>query len=364
MYTFSGGGSSTQATGTITDNDVATIAINDVTVNEADGIATFTVTLTGNVQNNFTFNYSTADSTAVSASDYTAIGLTQLTFGGANSNIQTFNVAITNDNIAEATENYKINLTNLNKNSQTGISFSDSLGIGTIIDNDTVHLTLHGFTVTETDGTQTQNFYVSQNIASQSPITLLFGTTDGTATSTSDYTAQSSVGVTLPASSTSNVNVSATTIAGDLIAEPTEAFTGTITLNNINGQNVVIDTSTATGTILDNDIITINLAGFTVTETEGTQLKNFVVSINHPAQYDIVLNFSTANGTALADNDYNALIDTVVTIPAGVTSINIPVSILGDLIVEPQEAFTGSITLTNANNQQATVGNKYSNSNY
>ncbi|NVN93684.1 MAG: HYR domain-containing protein, partial [Bacteroidetes bacterium] len=354
--TFFGGGSSTQATGTITDNDVATIAINDVTVNEADGIATFTVTLTGNVQNNFTFNYSTADNTAVSASDYTAIGLTQLTFGGANSNIQTFNVPITNDNIAEAIENYKINLTNLNKNSQTGISFSDSLGIGTIIDNDTVHLVLHGFTVTETDGTQTQNFYVSQSIASQSAITLLFGTTDGTATSTSDYTSQSSVGVTLPASSTSNVNVSATTIAGDLIAEPTEAFTGTITLNNINGQNVVIDTSTATGTILDNDIITINLAGFTVTETEGTQTKNFVVSMNHSAQYDIVLTFSTANGTALAGNDFNALTDTVITIPAGVISVNIPVSILGDLVVEPQEAFTGSITLTNANNQQATVG--------
>ncbi|MFZ4401257.1 MAG: HYR domain-containing protein, partial [Bacteroidales bacterium] len=354
--TFSGGGSSTQATGTITDNDVATIAINDVTVNEADGIATFTVTLTGNVQNNFTFNYSTADSTAVSASDYTAIGLTQLTFGGANSNIQTFNVPITNDNIAEAIENYKINLTNLNKNSQTGISFSDSLGIGTIIDNDTVHLTLHGFTVTETDGTQTQNFYVSQSIASQSPITLLFGTTDGTAISTGDYTAQSSVGVTLPASSTSNVNVSATTIAGDLIAEPTEAFTGTITLNNINGQNVIIDTATATGTILDNDIITINLAGFTVTETEGTQIKNFVVSMNHSAQYDIVLTFSTANGTALAGNDFNALTDTVISIPAGVTSINIPVSILGDLVVEPQEAFTGSITLTNANYQQASVG--------
>ena len=117
-------------------------------------------------------------------------------------------------------------------------SFSDSQGLGTILDDDIVHLTLNGFTVTETNGTQTTNFYVSRDIASQATITLRFSTSNGSAVSGSDYTSQSNVSVTMTAGSTSSINVPVTTILGSTIAEPQETFTGTITLNNSNNQQV------------------------------------------------------------------------------------------------------------------------------
>jgi hypothetical protein len=91
------------ATGTILDNDSATLAIGDVMVNEGDGTATFVVTLTGTVQNDFTVNYATADGTAVAPDDYTAASGT-LTFGGGNPNTQNIEVTIIDDNLVEPTE--------------------------------------------------------------------------------------------------------------------------------------------------------------------------------------------------------------------------------------------------------------------
>ncbi|RKD99768.1 HYR domain-containing protein, partial [Marinifilum flexuosum] len=352
--TFSGGGSSAQADGTILDNDAATLAINDMSVAESAGTATFTVTLTGTVQNNFTVNYSSADDTAESPSDFTAVGSTQLTFGGSNSNIQTFTVDIIENSIAEATETYHINLTGLNKNGQSGVSISDDQGEGTITDNDIVNLVLHGFTVTETDGSQTQNFQVSRDIASQSPIGLLFTTSENTAKGGSDYTAQSNADVILIAGSTANTNIPVT-VLGDIIAEPTEDFSGTISLNTLNGQQVTITTATATSIINDNDEMQVSLEDKTVTETNGTQTVNYIVSTNIVAENDVVLEFNTSDGIAKTTTDYTAQAGTVVTIPAGSNSVNIPIDILGDLILEPQEKFSGAISITNNNSQQVSL---------
>ncbi|WP_339917429.1 HYR domain-containing protein, partial [Yeosuana marina] len=351
--TFFGGGASTQATGTITDNDSASIAINDVSVNEADGNATFTVTLTGDIQDDLTVDYTTANIDALAGSDYTVTSGTLTFVGGSLSgSTLTITVPILNDVIAEPTETYNVNLSNLV--STGSASISDNQGLGTITDNDPLTLEIAGFTITETEATQTANFVVTSDIEAQEDIIVTFTTSNVSTTSGSDLTSQTTQSYTLTAGATSwNIPVS---ILGDLVAEPTETFTGTIALSNINGQQVTITTATATATILDNDALEINLAGFTVTETDGTQIQNFVASTNISAQYDIVLSFTTSDGTALDGNDYTTQTATVVTILAGSTSVNIPVDILGDLITEPQEAFTSAITLTNANAQQVSIG--------
>ena len=292
------------ATATINDNDTATLSINDVSVDEADGIATFTVTLTGNVQNNFTIDYSTADNTAIAASDYTAIPTTTLTFGGANSNTQTFDVTILENTIAEPTETYFINLTNLVTNGQTGISIADNQGEGEILDNDALELSIAGFTITETEATQTANFTITSNIAAEEDIVFTLTTADATAVDGNDYTAQAAQSYTLLAGDTTiNLPVD---ILGDLIAEPTETFTGTIAVTNANAQQVSITTDTATGTIDDNDALELSIAGFTITETEATQTPNFTVTSNIAAEEDIVFTLTTADATAIDGNDYTA----------------------------------------------------------
>ncbi|MDY0102090.1 MAG: Calx-beta domain-containing protein, partial [Lentimicrobium sp.] len=341
------------ATGTITDNDNASLAINDVTVNESDGTATFTVTLTGNTQDQLTVNYATANNTALSTSDYTSkTGTVTFAAGSTNGSTQTITIDITSDAICEPTETFYVNLSGIVTTGNAIIS--DNRGIGTILDDDQATLAISGFTVTETNGTQTANFVVTMTAEAQENVVLSFGTADVTATAGSDYTAQTGTVVTLTGGSTTvNVPVS---VLGDLIAEPTETLTGNIAITNVNGQQITINTGTANSTILDNDVITIDLAGFTVTETESTQVRNFRASMNTTAQYDIVLEFSTADGTALDGSDYTARTAISVTILAGTLFTDIPVDILGDNILEPTEAFTGTITLTEDNGQQATVG--------
>ena len=76
----------------------------------------------------------------------------------------------------------------------------------------------------------------------------------------------------------------------------------------------------------------------------------------------VVISFTTTNGTA-GVTDFTAQSAVSYTIPAGLTSVNIPVTILCDLISEPSETFTGAIAIVNANGQQITIGTGTANGN-
>ena len=352
---LTGGGATASATGTINDNDAAAISIDDMSVNEADGKAIFTVTLSGNIQDDLTLDYITNDASAIAGSDYTSISGTMTFAGGSLSGTQhTIEVPILNDEVAEPKETYAVDLKDLICTGSS--SFGDNQGLGTILDNDPMTLALSGFEITETEAAQTSYFVVTSNISAQKDIEITFTTADISATSSSDYTAQTAHTYTLVAGQkTWNIPIE---ILGDAIAEPIETFTGTIALSNDNAQQVTIPVAgeTATSTIYDNDAIVINLSGFIVTETESTQNKDFTVSLNTSAQYDIVLNFSTSDGTTQAGNDFTAQSGTLVTIPHGSTSVTIPMAVLGDNVLEPTETFTGTITLNTINGQQVTIG--------
>ncbi|MCK8523831.1 gliding motility-associated C-terminal domain-containing protein, partial [Aquimarina sp. D1M17] len=330
------------STATISDNDTAALSINDVSVNEADGTATFTVTLTGNVQNNFTVDYSSTNNTAIAASDYTAITTTTLTFGGVNSNTQTFDVTILENTIAEPTETYFINLTNLVTNGQTGISIADNQGEGEILDNDALELSIAGFTITETEATQTANFTVTSNIAAEEDIVFTLNTTNGSAVDGNDYTAQTVQSYTLSAGDTSiNLPVD---ILGDLVVEPTETFTGTIAVTNDNAQQVSITTDTATATINDNDGSIVGISS-TIDPSEPNTNGLFTIDLSNPVSSPTIINY-TVSGTATETEDFAALPGSL-TIPTGITNGIIEIDILDDIILEESETIIITITSTN-----------------
>jgi hypothetical protein len=114
---------------TIVDNEPR-ISINDVTVNEGAGTATFTVTLSEAATGNVTVQYATANGTATAGSDYTAAALTTLTFAPGETS-KTITVAIVNDPAVEGNENFTVNLSNASSNA----TILDGAGIATIVDN-------------------------------------------------------------------------------------------------------------------------------------------------------------------------------------------------------------------------------------
>lgn len=118
--------------GTITAPPVTStpsVAINDVAVMENAGVATFTVTRSGNLANASSVNYSTANGTAIAGSDYTALSGT-INFA-AGETTKSITVAITNDTSVEDSETFKVNLT-----TGTNVTIADGLGVGTINNDD------------------------------------------------------------------------------------------------------------------------------------------------------------------------------------------------------------------------------------
>ncbi|MET6992082.1 Calx-beta domain-containing protein, partial [Sediminicola arcticus] len=117
----------------ITDNDSANVIIDDVVLNEGDGTADFTVTLTGSPNTGFTVSYNTTDGTAISVEDYTFTS-GNLTFIGNDGETQTISVPIINDNIVEQNdENFTVTLTGTNS---PLVTIGDEEGIGTIVDDE------------------------------------------------------------------------------------------------------------------------------------------------------------------------------------------------------------------------------------
>ncbi len=357
--TFNGGGASAQATMTIQDNDVATLAINNVQVTETSGgtTATFTVTLSGNIEDAISFNYATANigtanGHAIAGSDYTLTsGSITFEAGSVNGTEKTITVPILDGVVAEPTETYYVNLSGLNNASQSGVSISDNQGLGTILDNDAYTISIAGVSVNETDANVAHNFVATMTGTAQYNVVIRF-TTAHITTNAADITAQSAQSYTIPAGQTS-VNIPVT-VLGDQIAEPVETFTGSFVISNANGQQITVNSGSDTGTITDDDSYVINLTGIDITETDGNVAHNFVATMTGAAQYNVVLSFTTTTGTAVA-TDFTGQSAQSYTITAGQTSVNIPVTIIGDNITEPVETFTGDILITNANGQPVTI---------
>ena len=100
------------ATGSILDNDVATLTIADVTASEATGAITFAVTVDLAVQGGFSIDAIFTDGTAAGGVDYTS-ALQALNFLGTAGETILVTVPVVNDALVEADETFAISLANL-----------------------------------------------------------------------------------------------------------------------------------------------------------------------------------------------------------------------------------------------------------
>ena len=188
-------GSGTSGTATITDNDASpTLSINDVTVNEAAGTATFTVTRSGATGAAASVNFATSNGTATAGTDYAS--KTGTVSFAAGETTKTFTVDITNDAVFEGSETFNVTLSNA-----TGATISDATGVGTIqddgtgtggTDDDTPTLSVSSPSVA--DGSKAV-FTVSLSNASTQDVSFTPSLTNGTATLGTDTAASSTLEV-------------------------------------------------------------------------------------------------------------------------------------------------------------------------
>ncbi|GAB2881247.1 hypothetical protein GCM10027046_06880 [Uliginosibacterium flavum] len=117
-------------TTTITDNDPApALSINDVSVNESAGTATFTVSLSAASGQTVSVGYSTSNGSAIAGSDYTA-GSGTISFAPGETS-KTITIAITNDARVEPTETFTVTLA-----TPVNATIADATGVGSILNDD------------------------------------------------------------------------------------------------------------------------------------------------------------------------------------------------------------------------------------
>jgi len=132
-------------------------------------------------------------------------------------------------------------------------------------------------------------------------------------------------------------------VNGDTTFEPNETFT--VNLYNPNN-GAALSTATATGTITNDDLPSVNLSPNGQTVVEGLtspQNLSYTVSLSGSSTQTITVQYSTANGTALSGSDYTATTGTL-TFNPGVTNKTISIPILNNSVNEANETFTVKLT--------------------
>jgi hypothetical protein len=339
-------------TGTIEDdvNDAATLSINDVTVTEPAGdtgqvSVTFTVTLSQPSSQNVSVDFSTADGSATAGQDYEAV-TGSINFGPGETT-KTVTVLVNADAIDELAENFTVNLSN-----PTNAAIVDGQGVGTIEDDsaDAATISIGDASVTEpVNGTVTATFTVTLSQASDRAVSVDFSTVDGTAVAGQDYDPASGTITFGPGETTKTITV---TVNADAIDELTEAFTVELS----NPTNATIIDGQGIGTIDDaaDDAATLSIGDVTISEPTGDTGQvpvSFTITLSQASSQAVSVDFGTADGSALAGLDYEAVGGSVTFAP-GETSKTITVLVNADALDELDETF--AVNLSNPIN--ATIG--------
>jgi len=313
---LSGGGTTLDATGTITDDDSAALSIADATAAEG-ATATFAVTLSTPSAQAVTVTATTSEGSATDPEDYTH--KTQALTIAAGDTRAEFAVAIASDTVAELDETFTVTLSNA-----SGATIAAATATGTITGADAL-LSIADASAAEGDAL---TFIVTRTGDTTTAATVQWTTADDTtdgavkATAGADYTAQATAAtLNFKAGDTSATFTVATT--GDTIDESDETFR-VVLASPSNG--LAIADGTAIATITDDDAaptgITLSAAPAAIGEQDDMTEVTVTATVNGATRYNdaVTVTVSVGGGTATSATDYAAVEDFDITIAAGQAS--------------------------------------------
>ena len=318
------------STGTIKDDDNATVTINDASAAEGESM-TFTVTLDKAVQGGLTVTPSFTDGTTIEGTDYDE-NTTALSFTGTAGETKTFTVATTEDAVLEANETFTVGLSV--SNAPSGVTATDT-GTGTINNDDSATVTINDSSATEGSGIE---FTVTLNKAVQGGLTVTPSYTNGTTAST-DYTANTTaISFSGTANETKTFTVSTTE---DAVLEANETFTVGLTVSN--APSGVTATDTGTGTINNDDSATVTINN--ASASEGDDI-TFTVTLDKAVQGGLTVTPSFTDGTAIEGTDYDENTNALSFTGTANETKTFTVSTTEDAILEANETFTVDLSVS------------------
>jgi hypothetical protein len=311
-------------TGTILDPTLNPyVNIGDSTVTQGTGsatTATFTATVSTASANPITFKYATANNSAVAGIDYTAEhGTISLAPGQVSAQIA---VPIIKTSQYSASKSFYVTLS-----TPTNATLGTNQGIGTIVyANHTAWVTADDAAVTaSTTATTTMNFAVRLTSAATFPVTVDYGTQNGTAVASNQFVPNFG-------SLTFAPGVTSMTVPVTVNSETSGAATTYLTLD-LSGASAGsgILRGSAQGTIggptAGYHQLTVGDVGL-VRGTSGSSTLTFAVTLQPASTGTVTVEYATQDNTATAPGDYTAKSGTL-TFSPGQTTQNVAITIIG-----------------------------------
>ena len=180
-------------------------------------------------------------------------------------------------------------------------------------------------------------FDLSLSAPQATSVSVDYHTLDKTATAASDYSAVSGTITFSPGVTAQTIDVP---ITRDLMAETTETFS-LVLMNPISA--VLEADAIGVGTILDDDMAPVpalHIGDADVVEGDsGVKAVELSISVSGTPLSSITVDYTTSNGTATKDVDYQSTSGQITFAP-GETNKLVPINVIGDLAVEGNEQFT------------------------
>ncbi|MEO8497988.1 MAG: Calx-beta domain-containing protein, partial [Planctomycetota bacterium] len=172
----------------------------------------------------------------------------------------------------------------------------------------------------------------SSNSPTFAPVTVTYATANGTARAGEDYTAINGQITLTPQQRSALVRVP---IRPDTVIEPNETFY--LRLSNATG--ATISDGEGRATIVNDDLPQLSISDVALDEgNSGTRQAVFTVRLSAASPSAVTVESFTANGSAIAGQDYST-VSRLLTFAPGALTQQISVPILGDRRVEPHETF-------------------------
>ena len=335
------------ATGTIRNQELPAITINDSSALEGDPMV-FTLNLDRPSDTDVTVTYRAIAATASVNIDYFLTLRTQVTIpvGQTQANLTVFTVA---DHEVETNETFLIDLTGITGNAR----ILDGAALGTIREN-ALAPTLTVNDVQTPEGTPA-TFTVTLTrsaLTTDAPVSIGYNTNALTAGEDIDYSAQTGR-LQFPESTTTQQLTVTVPTTDDELSETAETFQ--LVLHSPQGDPTIED-STGEATILDDDAeptLSVNPAE----ADEGSPLV-FTATLNSPSGRQITADYRTNSLTATGGVDYASAAGSVV-FGVGALSQDITVTTLPDRLIEDDETFelalSNPVGATLSNNGTGTI---------
>jgi len=301
------------------------IRVTDATIMEGNAGSqslSFTVSLSGVLDQAVSVSVASADGTAVAAEDYDALPATTLTFAAGETS-KTVAIAVRGDAKFEVNETFTLNLSNA-----TGATISDAQGVGTITNDDArPSLAISDVSLPEpVEGDALATLTVSLSNPSSETVSVTAGTADGTAVAPGDYATLAAMVVSFaPGELSKTISVP---VHPDAISEGDETFSVVLSGET----NATLGDGTGQVTILNvQPPPEITVADIAVAEGDAANVPAiFTVMLSAPSSSVVTVQYALADGTARAPGDYLPLEPGVLTFQPGETTKSIAAQTTGN----------------------------------